>query len=110
MQVKAPGIGGPPGAPSQDADFPRDLAERFGDYRWIPVETTRFLDYDKCQLLLVGAREDIEGELGEPARQVERREDKKFAGDASKTSKIAMRELSIKPEDVKLSPLWGSFE
>src|SRR3546814_10297697 len=29
----------------RSADLPQDLVEKFGDKRWIPVETTQLLDY-----------------------------------------------------------------
>ena len=50
--------------PEQKADYPRGLQERFGGRRFIPADPPELLDHEGAELLLVGAREDVEEELG----------------------------------------------
>ena len=95
---------------AQDADFPQDLREKFGDYRWISIDTTRFLDFPKCLLLLVGARRDIVRELRDAAQEVQQQEAHDFSENPDKTRKTALSELSLKPSDVRFGPLYGEFD
>jgi hypothetical protein len=40
--------------------------KQFGDRRWIGIEDPTLLDYERCELLLIGARsgaEELEGAL-----------------------------------------------
>jgi hypothetical protein len=50
--------------PGQRADYPPDLMERFGDRRFISVDDPRFLDYEGAEIVLIGAAEDVDAELG----------------------------------------------
>ena len=43
--------------------YPDELRRRFDGHGWIPVEPTDYLDYEYTQVLLVGARTDVEREL-----------------------------------------------
>jgi hypothetical protein len=38
--------------------------ERFGDRRFISVDDPRFLDYEGAEIVLIGAAEDVDAELG----------------------------------------------
>jgi hypothetical protein len=40
------------------------VLERFRGRRWISVGDPRLLDHDGVELVLIGASEDVEGELG----------------------------------------------
>lgn len=44
--------------------YPEDLKQKFDGHGWIPVEPTNYLDYRWTQVLLIGARTDVEKELG----------------------------------------------
>jgi hypothetical protein len=57
----------PPGTgldPDRDARFPKELTEKFKGRRFIPIDPPRFLDYEGAELMLIGAAEDPEEELG----------------------------------------------
>ncbi|MDP8971440.1 MAG: hypothetical protein M3N52_13265 [Actinomycetota bacterium] len=63
LNVKDPRVGAPPRAglpPEQQADFPPRLQERFGDRRWIAADPVDLLDHEGAEILLIGAREDVE--------------------------------------------------
>jgi len=44
-----------PGFPEIRPDYPKDLAGKFADERWIDVSDSRLLDYENAQLVLIGA-------------------------------------------------------
>jgi hypothetical protein len=46
------------------ADLPENLLRRFRGRRFAPVDTPEFLDRERVDLVLIGASEDVEGELG----------------------------------------------
>ncbi len=48
----------------QKPDYPASLRNKFDGHGWIDVEPTDFLDYQYTQVLLIGARTDVERELG----------------------------------------------
>lgn len=48
-----------PGFPHSKPDFPKTLEEKFADKRWIDIDDPRLLDYEKAQLLLIGAHDDL---------------------------------------------------
>ena len=49
---------------SRRASFPKTLQTRFRGRRFIAVDPPNFLNYEGAEVLLVGASEDIAGELG----------------------------------------------
>jgi hypothetical protein len=67
ISVKNPEAPSAPGTgldESRRARFPKKLQERFEGRRFIPVDPPDFLDYEGAEILLVGARQDVFGELG----------------------------------------------
>lgn len=57
VQVKNPTVSGPPNVTIKNtAEYPKAIMEeKFGDYRWIPLEP-ELLDYDNTQLLIIGEK------------------------------------------------------
>ena len=49
-----------PGFPEAQPDYPKDVAQKFADKRWIDVSDSRLLDHENAQLVLIGAEEDAE--------------------------------------------------
>jgi hypothetical protein len=67
MAIRNPEAGRPPGTglpPHARAQYPPELMERFRGRRFAPVDDPRFLDHPGAEVLLIGAAEDVEGELG----------------------------------------------
>jgi hypothetical protein len=67
IAVKNPQSADPPAAgldPDQEARFPQKLQEAFGGRRFSLVDPSDFLDYEGAELMLIGATEDAERELG----------------------------------------------
>ncbi|MCE8032212.1 DUF2795 domain-containing protein [Billgrantia tianxiuensis] len=52
-----------PGFPHSKPNFPKRLEEKFADKRWIDIDDPTLLDYEKAQLVLIGAHDDL-GEEG----------------------------------------------
>ncbi|KAL4436579.1 hypothetical protein ABPG75_003718 [Micractinium tetrahymenae] len=73
-QVKNPaGRGrGDPGL-DQKAEFPPEKQEEFQHYSWIPPRDPQLFEYERCEFLLIGARQDEEliEKLGEEGKQSE---------------------------------------
>jgi hypothetical protein len=87
-----PGIGLPP---HERADFPPDLQERFGTRRFVSLDDPRFLDREGAEIVLIGAAEDVEPELGI---------DLDREGERVETADIFDR-LRIKPGELPTEPL-----
>jgi hypothetical protein len=67
VAVRNPAAPAPPGAglPRQRrAELPPQLRERFAGRRWHAVDDPAFLDHAGVELVLIGAAEDVEAELG----------------------------------------------
>ena len=63
-----PDISSPPNAglnKAQKADFPEEKKKEFegtpGGYSWISAKDTSLLDYEGCEMVLIGAKGEIEG-------------------------------------------------
>jgi hypothetical protein len=48
----------------QDPEFPKELQEKFGDRRLVPADPPDFLNYEGAEVVLIGASENAEQELG----------------------------------------------
>jgi hypothetical protein len=81
IAVKNPEAASPPNAgldSHEEARFPKSLQEKFRGRRFLPVDPPDFLDHDGAELMLIGAAEDPEKELGiafKPDREDEHRAD-----------------------------------
>jgi hypothetical protein len=67
ISVKNPDQGSPRAAgldEDQQADYPKRLQEIFRDLKFANPEPTDFLNYEGCEILLIGAEEDPSEELG----------------------------------------------
>lgn len=65
--VKNPQATSPPGLgldEARKAELPETLQARFGDRRFLALDTPAFLEQPGCELLLLGSDEDLEQELG----------------------------------------------
>ena len=43
-------------------DFSPEKMKKFGGYRWASASDPSFLDVERCELLLIGASEDLKGD------------------------------------------------
>jgi hypothetical protein len=50
--------------PEHDARFPKSLQQKFAGRRFAPVDPPDFLDHEGAELMLIGASENAEEELG----------------------------------------------
>jgi hypothetical protein len=67
IAVKNPEATSPPGVgleAERQPVFARELAARFGDRRWLPVDPPDFVDYEGAELVLIGGRDDLGKDLG----------------------------------------------
>ena len=81
VAVKNPESPSPPNVglgPHEEARFPKSLQQKFQGRRFLPVDPPDFLDHDGAELMLIGADEHPEKELGiqfEPDHEDEHRAD-----------------------------------
>jgi hypothetical protein len=81
ITVKNPEIRSPPNAgldPHEEARFPKSLQAKFKGRRFLPLDPPDFLDHDGVELMLIGASENPEKEIGiefKPDREDEYRAD-----------------------------------
>lgn len=68
LSIKNPEKASPQGAgfnsSERKADFPKRLQEKFSDRRFIAASPPDFLDYEGAELILIGASDNVEDELG----------------------------------------------
>jgi hypothetical protein len=67
IAVKNPQAPSPPNAglaAHEQAQFPKSLQDKFEGRRFLPVDPPDFLDHEGAELMLIGARENPEQELG----------------------------------------------
>ncbi|KAG0173328.1 hypothetical protein DFQ28_009273 [Apophysomyces sp. BC1034] len=77
ISVKNPDQPSPAGTglgDSQKANFPSALKKAFAGRRFVSMETTEFLNYENCELMLIGAKKDVMAELGKTGKALEEME------------------------------------
>lgn len=94
----------------QKADFPEDLISQFRGRRFIPVNTPAFLDSVHCELLFIGATEDILRELGDVGEELENMEEE----DEVKVTKLGeensvFEELKLDSRKFPIDALQGKW-
>jgi hypothetical protein len=98
VAVRNPNADAPPGAglpPHSRAAYPPELMRRFGSRRFAVLDDPRFLDYEGAELVLIGAAEDVEADLGIALTPE----------DVDGATADIFRQLRIRPEDVPAEPL-----
>jgi hypothetical protein len=83
----------------REARFPPELQERFAGRRFIPVDPVELLDYERAELILIGAAENAEKELGTEFKP----------DDESEHTADVLRDLKL-PRDRARAPLRGAVE
>lgn len=63
-------------SPERRAKYPDELQEVFEDRRWNRLNPVKLLDYEGCELFIMGAHEDLSSELGAAGKKIEELEDK----------------------------------
>lgn len=84
--------------------------EAFADRRFIQMETTEFLNYKDCELMLIGASKNVEKELGKAGKELKEMEKKdeehiEHVG----VDKSVFDELEIEKDKNPGSPLQGDW-
>jgi len=78
LSIKNPTTGNRPSnqglSNGQSANFPPRLTDQHSGLRFFPAQPTEFLDYEGCEILLIGASEDVEKNLGEAGEELEKLE------------------------------------
>jgi hypothetical protein len=98
VAVRNPDAPAPPGAglsSRQRPELPPEIRQRFGSRRFIPVNPSDVLDYAGVELVLIGASQDAERELGIHI-DIE---------NESLDSAELLTRLRLKPGDVAVDPL-----
>jgi hypothetical protein len=97
VAVRNPEAEAPPNAglrPDQRPDYPPEVRERFGGRRFIALDDPGLLDYEGTELVLIGAAEDVEAELGV---ELEPRDVELEAADIFRRLRIRPGELPTEP-------------
>ena len=98
VAMRNPAAEAPPGVglrPAQRPGYPPELMERFGNRRFIALDDPRFLDIEDTELVLIGAAEDAEAELGV---HLDREQERLEHADI-------FRQLRIRPDELPVEPL-----
>ncbi|KAJ2955664.1 hypothetical protein NQZ79_g8361 [Umbelopsis isabellina] len=106
ISVKATGLRG-----NQKADYPQDLQAGFKDRRFIAMATTKYLNYPYCELLFIGAAEDLLKELGEVGEDLMEMEDKDdFEVQDAGVEEFIFKQMKLDQEKVPVEPLQGEWK
>jgi hypothetical protein len=98
VAVRNPDAPAPPGvglAPHRRAAFPKEVLDRFGRRRFVPLIPPSLLDYEGAEIVLIGAARDVSAELG-----IELDADR----ERLETADI-FRDLRLPPEALPVEPL-----
>ncbi|OZJ02993.1 hypothetical protein BZG36_03133 [Bifiguratus adelaidae] len=113
LSVKNPETANPPYAglsPNQKAEFPQELQEKFRGRRFISLDPPDFLDYDYCEMLLIGASGDVVGELGKAGETLENMEEKDEVNVTKLGEEDAIfKQLKLHKEEHPVEPLHGEW-
>jgi hypothetical protein len=96
---------------NEKVTYPTHLLDKFGGRRFISLVSPEFLDYDGAELLFIGAKEDIAGELGEAGSELEELADfeiKKIA--PLSTERVIYEELHLEKDVLPSEPLHGLWK
>ncbi|CAO3616461.1 unnamed protein product [Cunninghamella blakesleeana] len=94
---------------NKDPHFPDEIQKQFGDLRFLSMnETTFFLNYPNCQVLLVGTRDSIDvDEIG--ANAVEALHLTTAAIKQKSTAHVIEHDLKVNLSDYCIEPLKGQW-
>ncbi|RUS15457.1 hypothetical protein BC938DRAFT_476933 [Jimgerdemannia flammicorona] len=114
ISVKNPDTTNPPYAglsSHQKAHFPSHLRDAFRGRRFIPVDTTEYLDVDNCEILLIGASEDEVVELGSAGEELHKMEleDEEVVTQLGEDNAI-FEELRMDKSKHPVDPLHGEWK
>ncbi|KAG2179180.1 hypothetical protein INT43_002030 [Umbelopsis isabellina] len=114
ISVKNPQKSNPPQAGLrgyQKPDYPQDLQASFQDRRFIAMATTKYLNYQHCELLFIGATQDLLKELGDVGEDLMEREDKdEFEVQDVGVEDYIFKEMKLAKEKVPVEPLQGEWK
>ncbi|KAJ3044647.1 hypothetical protein HDV00_001573 [Rhizophlyctis rosea] len=108
ITVKNPETESPPWAglsDKQKATFPKDVEELFKGRRFIPANPTTLLDYNHAEFVLIGASDDITGELGDAGQDLEDWEKDEHHQVVKLQEDKLFNELKLEHEKFKSEPL-----
>ncbi|CAG8519261.1 958_t:CDS:2 [Funneliformis caledonium] len=91
--------------------YPTHLLDKFRGRRFISLVSSELLDYDGAELLFIGAKEDITGELGEAGKELEELADfeiKEIAPLAAE--RVIYDELHLEKDALPSEPLHGLWK
>jgi len=77
ISVKNPRASNPPEAGlagNEKVEYPKGLQGEFHGKKWLPVDDVKLINFDKAELLLIGAAQEeaVKAELGKPISDIER--------------------------------------
>ncbi|KAH8555535.1 hypothetical protein BGW37DRAFT_139892 [Umbelopsis sp. PMI_123] len=114
ISIKNPQKSNPEGAGlrgQQKASYPDELQEGFNDRRFIAMDNTKFLNYANCEILLIGATDNLIqelGEVGEELHQMEEEDELKVLDVG--ISKHIFDELKLEKDQAPVEPLEGQWK
>ncbi|KAJ3416629.1 hypothetical protein HDV05_000911 [Chytridiales sp. JEL 0842] len=95
--------------PSQKAQFPKDLMDRFHDRAFLPVDPPRFLDFWHCEIELIGAHDNVTEDLGDVGARLEQWEIQERKELRAQHNDLIFTELHLAKDKFKLQPLAGRW-
>ncbi|KAL1925708.1 uncharacterized protein VTP21DRAFT_591 [Calcarisporiella thermophila] len=109
ISIKNPEGPAPPNlglSSGQKAEFPEDLLERFKGRRFIPLEDTSYLEYDGCEILLIGARSNVKHYVGTELDEMEKEDE--IVVEHLGPEHAIFKQLSM--QEKPTAPLFGDWE
>ncbi|KAJ3044565.1 hypothetical protein HK097_001426 [Rhizophlyctis rosea] len=112
ITVKNPETASPPWAglsEKQKVEFPKDLQDLFRGRRFIPANPVRLLDYEHAEFVIIGASDDVVGELGDVGKDLEDWEKDEALVVKELGDDKVFEELKLEHSKFKSEPLQGLF-
>ncbi|KAJ3131353.1 hypothetical protein HDU90_008344 [Geranomyces variabilis] len=112
FSVKNPDSPSPPWAGLSGksmASFPAQYMDLFRNRRFVPVNPASFLDSDHAEFLLIGANEDVAGELGEAGQELMQDEEDEHKDVVKLQDDKVFQDLQLEKSEFKAEPLFGDW-
>lgn len=98
-------------------EYPKELQDKFGDKKFIPVEPASLMDYNGAELILIGAKDSVVDlgkvgeELEERAEKEEKKNDKKGDHGCNLAEEQVFHKMHMHHKDHPAEPLMeGTWE
>jgi hypothetical protein len=95
---------------NEKVTYPDHLMQKFQKKRFIPLETTEFLDHNGAELLFIGAKKDLTQDLGDAGKELEELAEFEIKTIVPFAERTIFDDLQLEKGVVPAEPLYGLWK